>query len=89
MDEAQLSALKYLDTRLGAIHSSSVPNLVALGQTTAAAMKLLTKLSRHAVHAAQAIVRKKELEQELLSLPPQARAENTRASLFLPLFLPP
>jgi len=34
--------------------------------TTAAALKLLTKLSRHAVHAAQAIVRKKrELEQEL------------------------
>ena len=50
---------------LGAIHSSSLPNLVALGLTTAAATKLLTKLSRHAVHAAQAIVRKKrELEQE-------------------------
>jgi len=51
---------------LGAIHSSSLPNLVALGLTTAAATKLLTKLSRHAVHAAQAIMRKKrELEQEL------------------------
>ncbi len=52
--------------KLGAIHSSSLPNLVALGLTTAAATKLLTKLFRHAVHAAQAIVHKKrELEQEL------------------------
>ena len=51
---------------LGAIHSSSLPILEALGLTQAAATKLLTKLSRHAVHAAQTIVRKKrELEQEL------------------------
>ena len=50
---------------LGAIHSSSLPILVALGLTQATAMKLLTKLSRHAVNAAQAVVRKKrELEQE-------------------------
>ena len=51
---------------LGAIHSSSLPSLVALGLTMAAATKLPTKLSRHAVHAAQAIVRKRrELEHEL------------------------
>ena len=51
---------------LGAIHSSSLPSLVALGLTTAAATKLLTMLSRHAENAAQAIVRKKrELEQVL------------------------
>jgi len=48
----------------GAIHSLSLPNLVALGLMTAVATKLFTKLSRHAVHAAQVIVR--ELEHELL-----------------------
>ena len=53
---------------LGAIHSSSLPNLVAFGLTQTTATKLLTKLSRHAVNAARAIVRKKrELEQELWS----------------------
>ena len=53
---------------LGAIHSSSLPNLVAFGLAQATATKLLTKLSRHAVNAARAIVRKKrELEQELWS----------------------
>ncbi len=52
----------------GAIQSSSLPALVALGLTQAATAKLLTKLSRHAVRAAQAIVRtKRELEQELWS----------------------
>ena len=51
---------------LGAIHSSSLPILVALGLTQATATKLLTKLSRHAVDAARAVVRKKrELELEL------------------------
>ena len=53
---------------LGALHLSSLPSLVALGLTQATATKVLTKLSRHAVNAARAIVRKKrELEQELWS----------------------
>ena len=53
---------------LGAIHSSSLPILEALGLTRATATKLLTKLSRHAMNAARAIVRKKrELEKELWS----------------------
>ncbi len=62
---------------LGAIHSSFLPNLVALGLTTAAATKLLTKLSRYAVHAAQAIVRKKrELEHELWGGDPQSEGRR-------------
>ena len=44
---------------LGAIHSLSLSNLVALGLTRAAAAKLLAKLSRYAVHAAQAISARK------------------------------
>ena len=51
---------------LGAIHLSSLPNLETFGLKRTAATKLLTKLSRHAVHTAQGVVRKKrELEQEL------------------------
>ena len=57
---------------LGAIHKSSLTHLVELGLQQAAATKLLSKLSRHAVYAAQGIVRKKrELEQELWGGPQQ------------------
>ena len=51
---------------LGAIHLSSLTNLEAFGLTRAVATKLLTKLSRHAVHTAQGVVcKKRELEREL------------------------
>ena len=51
---------------LGVIHLSALPNLEAFGLTRIAATRLLTKLSLHAVYAAQGVVRRKrELEQEL------------------------
>ena len=55
---------------LGAIHLSALPSLEAFGLARAAATKLLTKLSLHAVYAAQGVVRRKrELEQELWGQP--------------------
>ena len=54
------------------VHCITLTHLVALGLKQSVATKLLSKLSRHAVYAAQGIVRKKrELEQELWGDPQQ------------------